>query len=73
MYPQAHTSRREIIMQTQKLKGQKVYMIAALGVAVVGILLYAIVNIAAIKEFIGRIWVIFAPGIPKVSGGCFER
>ena len=48
-------------MQTQKLKGQKVYMIAALGVAVVGILLYAIVNIGAIKGFIGRLWVIFAP------------
>ena len=48
-------------MQTQKLKGQKVYMIAALAVAVVGVLLYAIVNVAAIKEFIGRLWVIFAP------------
>lgn len=48
-------------MQMQKLKGQKVYMIAALGVAVVGILLYTIVNIGAIKEFIGRVWVIFAP------------
>ena len=48
-------------MQMQKLKGQKIYMIAALGVAVVGILLYAIVNIGAIKEFIGRVWVIFAP------------
>ncbi len=48
-------------MQTQKLKGQKVYMIAALGVAVVGVLLYAIVNVGAIKEFIGRLWVIFAP------------
>ncbi|MBO5842084.1 MAG: AI-2E family transporter, partial [Clostridia bacterium] len=45
----------------QKLKGQKIYMIAALGVAVVGILLYAIVNIGAIREFIGRVWVIFAP------------
>ncbi len=48
-------------MQTQKLKVQKVYMIAALGVAVVGILLYAIVNVGAIKEFIGRVWMIFAP------------
>ena len=48
-------------MQTQKLKGQKVYMLAALGVAILGILLYAIVNNAAIKEFIGRVWMIFAP------------
>lgn len=48
-------------MQTQKIKGQKVYMIAALAVAITGILLYAIVNIGAIKEFIGRVWVIFAP------------
>lgn len=42
-------------MQMQRLKGQKIYMIAALGVAVVGILLYAIVNIGAIREFIGRV------------------
>ena len=48
-------------MQMQKIKGQKVYMIAALAVAVVGVLLYAIVNVGAIKEFIGRVWVIFAP------------
>ncbi len=48
-------------MQTQKLKGQKIYMIAALAVAIVGVLLYAIVNIGAIKDFIGRVWVIFAP------------
>ena len=50
-------------MQTQKLKGQKVYMIAALGVAIVGVLLYAIVNVGAIKDFIGRVWMIFAPVI----------
>ena len=51
----------ETLMQMQKIKGQKVYMIAALAVAVVGVLLYAIVNVGAIKEFIGRVWVIFAP------------
>lgn len=50
-------------MQLQKTKGQKVYMIAALAVAIVGILLYAIVNVEAIKNFLGRIWVIFAPVI----------
>ena len=50
-------------MQTQKIKGQKVYMIAALAVATVGILLYAIVNVGAIKEFVGRVWMIFAPVI----------
>ncbi len=50
-------------MQTQKLKGQKVYMFAALAVAIVGVLLYAIVNVGAIKEFIGRVWMIFAPVI----------
>ena len=48
-------------MQTQKLKSQRVYMIAALAVAIVGILLYAIVNVGAIKNFIGRVWLIFAP------------
>ena len=36
-------------------------MIAALAVAVVGVLLYAIVNVGAIKEFLGRVWMIFAP------------
>lgn len=36
-------------------------MLAALGVAILGILLYTIVNNAAIKEFIGRVWLIFAP------------
>lgn len=36
-------------------------MIAALAVAAVGVLLYAIVNVGAIREFIGRVWVIFAP------------
>ena len=48
-------------MQLQKTKGHKVYMIAILAVAVVGILLYAIVNIGAIKDFIGRLWMIFSP------------
>ncbi len=38
-------------------------MIAAFGVAIAGIILYAIVNIGAIKEFIGRVGVIFAPVI----------
>ncbi|MBQ7379979.1 MAG: AI-2E family transporter [Clostridia bacterium] len=48
-------------MQLQKTKGHKVYMIAALAVAIVGILLYAIVNIQSINAFINRVWVIFAP------------
>lgn len=48
-------------MQLQKTKGHKVYMIAALAVAIVGILLYAIVNIQSINTFINRVWVIFAP------------
>ena len=48
-------------MEIQKHKGHKAYMIAALGVAVVGILLYAIVNVTAIKDFISRLWVIFGP------------
>ena len=48
-------------MQLQKTKGQKIYLIAILGVALVGILLYAIVNVEAIKHFLGRVWMIFAP------------
>ena len=48
-------------METQKLKGAKPYFLAAIGVAAVGILLYAIVNIAAIEAFIGHIWTIISP------------
>ena len=48
-------------METQKLKGAKPYFLAAIGVAAVGILLYAIVNIAAIEAFIGQIWTIISP------------
>ena len=45
-------------METQKLKGAKPYFLAAIGVAAVGILLYAIVNIAAIEAFISdRFWI----------------
>lgn len=42
-------------MQLQKIKGHKIYLIAALGVGIIGILLYAIVNLTHITEFINRI------------------
>ena len=48
-------------MQLQKIKGHKIYLIAALGVGIIGILLYAIVNLTHITEFINRIWAIIAP------------
>ena len=51
------------MQQLQKNKLRNAYLIAALATAVVGVILYAIVNIEAIKSFIGRLWVIFAPVI----------
>ncbi len=50
-------------METHKLKGQKVYMLAALGVGILGVILYAIVNFTAIKDVFARIWTIFSPVI----------
>ena len=49
------------MQQLQKNKFRNAYLIAALATAAVGVILYAIVNIGAIKAFIGRLWVIFAP------------
>ena len=48
-------------METRNFKSQKAYMIAALGVAVAGVFLYAIVNIAALKAFGSQIWSIISP------------
>lgn len=48
-------------METQKVKGNKVYMIAALAVAIIGVILFAIVNIDSINAFINNVWLIFAP------------
>ena len=48
-------------MEQQKTKGYKAYLFAAIAVAIVGISLYALVNIDSINGFISRVWMIFAP------------
>ena len=48
-------------MQMQKIKGHKAYFIAAFAVAIIGIILYAIVNLAPIKDFINYVWAVIAP------------
>ncbi|MBQ2805695.1 MAG: AI-2E family transporter [Clostridia bacterium] len=50
-------------MELQKNKGYKAYFFAAIAVAIVGILLYAIVNIDSLKAFINRLMLIFGPVI----------
>ena len=48
-------------MELQKNKGYKAYFFAAIAVAIVGISLYAIVNIESIKAFINHLMLIFGP------------
>ena len=48
-------------MELQKNKGYKAYFFAAIAVAIVGIFLYAIVNIESIKAFINHLMLIFGP------------
>jgi len=50
-------------MELQKNKGYKAYFFAAIAVAIVGISLYAIINIDSINAFINRLMLIFGPVI----------